>query len=513
MRRPGSDRLVSTALITLWLVLVFLASRVLPVVPVELGWVGTVLDWILAVVIGTIWMAGIRSLFVISLYPLLIRRIPEVPARYSEASVALLYCTADDFNAAALTASMEQSYDRVGTFILDDSKNPHIRADIDDFASRTGASVVRRSERTGFKAGNLNNFLLAERNEYDYVVIVDSDQVLPPSFVRRALDHAAYRSESGARVGVVQGRHNTLRRVSAFADEFGALLETHVRVTQLVRSVFGFSQFLGRGALISTECLRATGGFPEVVTEDLAFSIEATQKGFEIFYAPDLVSTEEFPVDYAAFKKQYSKFSQGNTEIVRHYLVSALWSPLRPWQKVDLLLETVSAPLGAVLSALMLVFSAFLLSSSSAGGPLPFWVGLTLGLGGLLPLFPETMRRLRQREFRSAALFFMRAVALYSSVLWTTVATFFTVALGGRARFMVTPKIRNSSRSVSCRADVIAALALAWMSGVTCGSIVPAVGFIAAAACAVYFSVMSSGWKVTAPELGSYAPIDAYAPR
>ncbi|MBF4463289.1 MULTISPECIES: glycosyltransferase [unclassified Rathayibacter] len=501
------DRLLSAVLLALWFALSAVAVHVLPPVEVGAPWVGLTLTWMLGVVIGTVWMVSLRSLAVLVLYPLLARRRHEVPAYESDAGVVLLSCAADDFNPRALRASMNQTHPRVSTVILDDSKDERVRAEIDSFAARTGARVVRRARRTGFKAGNLNDFLLRGIDE-EYVVVVDSDEVLPPDFVRRALDHAVHRARSGVRVGVVQGRHRTLRRVSGFADEFGALLETHVRVTQLVRSRFGFSHFMGRGALISTECLRATRGFPEVVAEDLAFSIEATAQGFEIVYAPELVSTEEFPIDYFAFKKQHGKAAEGSVEIVRQYLAPVLRSSLRPWQKADLLLEVLSAPLGAALSALLLVFSA--IASSSGEDVLPSWAGAAIGLGGLLPLLPEALRRLSRGEVRSAAVFLLRALVLYASVLWTTAAAVWRVVGGGGARFTITPKTRNTSQSASFRNDVVAALVLSGLSVVVCGSALPALGFLVAAGCAVYLGARSGAWAIPGPQRASVAAPTAH---
>ncbi|MGV8881552.1 MAG: glycosyltransferase [Rhodoglobus sp.] len=487
------DRLVSAALLVLWITLVASAWMLLPAVQLEPAWASAAATGALALVIGTVWLNGLRSLVVLSLYPFFERRKRSNPVQEHRANVALLYCTADDFNARALTASMRQTHDRITTYILDDSREPRIQADIDDFASRAGVVVVRREHRSGFKAGNLNHFL-ARHDEHDYVVVVDSDEVLPPHFVQQALDHVAASSKP---VGVVQGRHSTLERASGFADEFGAFFETHIQVTQLVRSSIGFSFFMGRGALISTECLRATGGFPEVVAEDLAFSIEATQRGYAILYAPELVSTEEYPIDYAAFRKQYDKFTQGSVEILKRYLVAVLRSPLRPAQKADVLLEIIAAPLGAALSALLLVISGVAIASS-APAALPAGVGLSVGLCGLLPFIPETVRRLRRREYRGAAVFVARATALYASMLWTTIVAGLRVAVGRKARFLITPKTRSGSRWASCRGDVVGAVAVAIASTVAFGSILPAMGFVAAAACAVYFSVASGGWAIAA---------------
>ncbi|MFZ8758139.1 glycosyltransferase family 2 protein [Microbacterium sp. HMH0099] len=494
--RTRTDRLLLAGLLTLWAGLVALAVSVLP--PVDLGapWAGATATLLAGAVIGTVWAMAVRSLVVLAAYPLLRRRQRPVPHRPSDDSVALLYCTADDFDGARLAASLQQTHP-VTTYILDDSRRPDSRAAIDAFARRTGVEVVRRADRSGFKAGNLNHFL-SLGHAHDWVVVMDSDQELPPTFVRRALDHAADRAASGVRVGVVQGRQTTRRGVTGFADEFGPLLESHVHTTMLVRSAFGSTCFLGRGGLVSTTCLRATGGFPEVVAEDMAFSIEAARHGFDVSYAADLVSVEDFPVDYAAFKTQHEKFSQSNVEMLRRYAGSLLRSPLRAWHKIDLMLEMTTATVGVAVTALLLVFSAATLTAS-AGASFPAWVGLTLGAGGVLPLVPETLRRLRGRDPVSALLFVVRAMALYSSMLLTTAGAVIGVLGGRRARFIVTPKTRTRSRAATCRTDVVVAAVLLAVTVAGCGSPVPALSVATAAACAVYYSVRSGRWETASP--------------
>ena len=73
--------------------------------------------------------------------------------------VLLLYCTCNDFNAEALETCMRQRYDHFHTVILDDSKDEEYKRKIDEFAQTHDVTVVRRENRVGFKAGNLNNYL------------------------------------------------------------------------------------------------------------------------------------------------------------------------------------------------------------------------------------------------------------------------------------------------------------------------------------------------------------------
>ncbi|RZI83060.1 MAG: glycosyltransferase, partial [Microbacterium sp.] len=83
-----------------------------------------------------------------------------------ELRVALLYCVADDADPAAISASAAQ--DRaVDVVVLDDSRHPAVTRRLAEAAASHGWIVIRRRDRTGFKAGNLNHGLAALRGRYD----------------------------------------------------------------------------------------------------------------------------------------------------------------------------------------------------------------------------------------------------------------------------------------------------------------------------------------------------------
>lgn len=109
----------------------------------------------------------------------------------------LLYCTRNDFNRDALLKCMAQKYKNVKTVILDDSDDEEYLNEIDLFANEFDVEVVRRKEKTGFKAGNLNNYL-RNRNDYDYFVVLDSDEVIPCDYINKVLKYFTYDKKCGA---------------------------------------------------------------------------------------------------------------------------------------------------------------------------------------------------------------------------------------------------------------------------------------------------------------------------
>src|SRR6185312_9456977 len=66
------------------------------------------------------------------------------------------------------------------------------------------AELLRRPDRRGFKAGNLNHALTAAAIKADWVIIVDADETLPQQYVKQV---ASFISIMPEHVAFVQTRH------------------------------------------------------------------------------------------------------------------------------------------------------------------------------------------------------------------------------------------------------------------------------------------------------------------
>lgn len=424
-----------TIVVAAWLLAVIAYSVTVAPAVREGGPVGVALV-VFGVGAGVLWFGGARSLTMWATRSWWTappaRGIADPAAR-----VALVLCTADDFDPEPFAVSARQSHP-VDLVVLDDSVSGRAQRRVDAFAAATGARVLRRTGRRGYKAGNLNAGLRRIHAQYDYVVVLDSDEELPPGFVRGALEVFA----GDPSIGVVQGRHRARRGGTAFAQLFSGLFETHVAVTQAARSAAGFSMFMGRGAMISTACLRAAGGIPEVVTEDVAFSVEARAAGYRIAYAPELVSIEDYPVDYPAFRTQHRKLVEGATELLLGRGRRILRAGLPTRERVDVLMETSLVPLSAVAGVVLLVAGVVLAAS---GVYPPLWAGVLIGVSVAAPLLPEATRRARTEGLLPGAVFLLAGGALYGSTMVLTLRATAMVLAGRPAVFQVTPKQRNRS--------------------------------------------------------------------
>ena len=387
------------------------------------------------------WLNGTKDI-VYTLYFHLVQRprqqdeVPRRAATEAAPKVVLVYCTCDDFSGESLLRSMAQKYDNYEVVILDDSNKPESRAEVDEFAARYGVPVVRRPDRAGFKAGNLNNYLRTA--DYDYFVILDSDEIIPSDYIERSLDYFAHYGNAG----IVQANHSATRNRNDFMRTFAIGVDSHWIAYQSVKDRYGFLSLLGHGAMVSRDCYRAAGGFPHVVAEDLCFSIAARDAGYYTVFAPDIRCEEEFPVSYHAFKKRHSKWTQGNMEFIKRYTATILRSRMTWFEKLDIFLFTYSLPLTALFSLYVIIHVVAL---PAMGYPVtyPVWMLFPTIAFLVAPLLNDIIFHFRRMPKRSLLSYLLHSVVLYGSMFFVSLRSSVTSAFG-KSVFLVTPK--NSGR-------------------------------------------------------------------
>lgn len=143
--------------------------------------------------------------------------------------------------------------------------------------------IVRRKNKKGYKAGNLNNYL-AGRTDYDYFVVLDSDELIPPDYIRRVLKYFAYNKNCGA----VQAKHKAKKGENVFQRLMRFCVGSNGETVQVIKNFYGANALIGHGMTISRDCYEKTGGFPLVVAEDISFAVEIKKAGLEIIYIPPI---------------------------------------------------------------------------------------------------------------------------------------------------------------------------------------------------------------------------------
>ena len=433
------------ALLTVWAMLMVVTLPVFvqsihPSQPHNLSPVLTGALVVNAAFIAYFWLNGIKDIVYVCYFYLLRRQLTRVSRqakRYSlrkEPRVVMLYCTANDFSEISLLRAMRQKYGNYKIVILDDSSKPEYIERVDAFARKYKLRVVRRKDRIGFKAGNLNHYLRG-RKDYDYFVILDSDEIVPPTFITSALKY--FRCFEN--VGIVQANHVATRNRNRFMALFARGVNSHWPTYQLTKHHSGFMSLLGHGAMVSRECYEAAGGFPHLVAEDLCFSIEARIHGYYVAFAQNIRCQEEYPVDYLAFKKRHSKWTQGNMEFIKTYTRRILLSHMTWYEKLDIFLFTYNLPLTAVFASYV-VINVVALPALGYHLHYPAWLLAPTLICLFAPVVNDVIYHVRKMNPLHLAFYLLHTFMLYGSMFFISLYTSALSILGAKAKFIVTPK-------------------------------------------------------------------------
>ncbi len=231
---------------------------------------------------------------------------------------------------AAAAARLDWPVDKLHIQVLDDGHAENHdelkRAVLAAVPDGVHVEVMRRGERTGFKAGNLA-FGLAH-SDAPFVAVFDADFVPPTDFLRNTVP--ALIADSGlcfvqARWGHANRELNWLTRAQ------GLLLDAHFAVEQEARFRAGLPMsFNGTAGVWRREAIENAGGWTgDTLTEDLDLSIRCALKGWRSAFAADVVAPGELPETAAAWRAQQARWTKGHAQCARK-LLPVVWASNMP---------------------------------------------------------------------------------------------------------------------------------------------------------------------------------------
>jgi cellulose synthase/poly-beta-1,6-N-acetylglucosamine synthase-like glycosyltransferase len=211
---------------------------------------------------------------------------------------------------------------------------------------------IHRSDRTGYKAGALENGLRTAKGEL--VAIFDADFTPKPDCLRQMVDFF-----TDERIGMVQMRWGHINaNYSLLTRIQEVLLDGHFVVEQASRNRTGaFFNFNGTAGMWRREAIEWSGGWQhDTLTEDTDLSFRAQLMGWKFVYVLDEDVPAELPVEMNAFKAQQRRWAKGLVQVGMK-LMPRLWKhpQLRFQQKLELcfrLFGNCAAMLMIVLSIL-----------------------------------------------------------------------------------------------------------------------------------------------------------------
>ncbi|HEV3129905.1 MAG TPA: glycosyl hydrolase family 8 [Solirubrobacteraceae bacterium] len=190
----------------------------------------------------------------------------------------------------------------VSVWLLDDGH----RGEMAKLAGRYGARYLRRRERSGAKAGNLNHALA--RSNAPFVAVLDCDHVPHIDFLERTLGHL-----DEERVAFVQTPQYYANAGSS-AVCAAAAAQQSLFFGPIARGKDGLDAMMccGTNMVLRREALRQVGGFPEdSLTEDFLLSIRLQERGWRSVYLSEVVASGLGPEDMASYVSQQQRWARG----------------------------------------------------------------------------------------------------------------------------------------------------------------------------------------------------------
>ncbi len=225
--------------------------------------------------------------------------------------------------------------DRFEVQLLDDStdETQRIACEAAEEWRKRGIDInyIHRDNRSGFKAGALENGLKTAKGEF--IAIFDADFVPNPDFLQKTIHHF-----TDPKVGLVQGRWEHINRDYSFLTRAQAiLLDGHFMIESNTRFLSGrFFNFNGTAGILRRATIRDAGGWEhDTLTEDLDLSYRAQVKGWKFIFLPDLPAPAELPVEINSFKAQQCRWAKGAMQTGKKVLPRLLRSDLGPMEKLE----------------------------------------------------------------------------------------------------------------------------------------------------------------------------------
>lgn len=278
----------------------------------------------------------------------------------------------------AAVAKLDYPKDKLEIQILDDSTdetNELCKAGAERLRQQGfDASYLHRVDRTGYKAGALEEGTKVAKGEF--LFILDADFVPAPDVLQRTIHYF-----TDSQIGMIQTRWGHLNRTYNFLTRIQAMfLDGHLQLEQTARNRSGrFFTFNGTAGIWRRSCIADAGGWDhDTLTEDMDLSYRAQLKGWRFIFLNNVVTPAELPVDMAGFKSQQHRWTKGSIQVCK----KVLWKIWKAPVSLPIKLEA-TAHLTSNFAYLLLLLLCFLLYPAQAQPAFTKWTLILINL----PLF------------------------------------------------------------------------------------------------------------------------------
>lgn len=205
---------------------------------------------------------------------------------------------------------LDYPVERLEFLILDDSSDETTAlavARIAEHAARgLDIRLLRREDRSGYKAGNLINGIKVAKG--DFLAIFDADFIPPEEFLLKTIP-----CFEDPEVGFLQTGIGYSNRDASFLTRFQAMEMGHQQFVTVGLSQDGLMGSLsGSSCVWRRACVDSLGGWSaETITEDVDLGYRAQLHKWKYAFLRDVVSLSELPETISAFRIQRDRWARG----------------------------------------------------------------------------------------------------------------------------------------------------------------------------------------------------------
>ena len=228
-------------------------------------------------------------------------------------------------------AKIDYPKDKLELQVLDDSTDETreiASAKVEELKARGfDIKYIHRTDRTGFKAGALENGMKTAKG--DYLMVFDADFVPSVDIIHRLIHHF-----TDGKVAMVQARWDHLNRdYSMLTRAQSLMLDGHFVIEHIARNRSGrFFNFNGTAGMWRKTAIIDAGGWQhDTITEDMDLSFRAQIRGWKFVYVPEAVAPAEVPCEMNSFKGQQFRWAKGSAQTTKKILPMVLKANL-PWR-------------------------------------------------------------------------------------------------------------------------------------------------------------------------------------
>ncbi|WP_411844735.1 cellulose synthase family protein [Roseibacillus persicicus] len=347
-------------------------------------------------------------------------------------------------------SEMDYPVEKLQVQFLDDSTDDttEIAREECERLSAQGFDVdfIHRTDRSGFKAGALENGM--KRAKGEFIFILDADFVPKKEVLMEMIHHF-----TDERVGLIQTRWGHLNRTFNLLTRVQAMfLDGHLELEQTARNRSGrFFTFNGTAGIWRKSCIEDAGGWEhDTLTEDMDLSYRAQLKGWKFIFLNEVETPAELPVDMNGFKNQQHRWTKGSIQVCKKVL-PAIWKSKFPlYVKME-----ATAHLTANFAYLLLFLLLFLIFPNQKFQPdMPGWAQqliylpiMFFGMSSILFFYVTSQKALRPDSWLGELKYLPLLIALGIGMSVNNAKAVIEAIFNRESGFVRTPKYGDSAQT------------------------------------------------------------------